>query len=86
MSTTVGAATLVSTLADGTTASVNNLAFVAVPAPVVDPATTAQPTPAQEAKTGVADFEAAYKFVVAGIEQLGAGAEDELKALAKKYL
>ncbi len=47
---------------------------------------TTQPTPAQEIKTGVADFESAYKFVVSGIEQLGAGAEDELKALAKKYL
>lgn len=56
------------------------------PTVAVDPAVIVQPTPAQEVKAGVQDFEAAYKFVVAGIEQLGAGAEDELKSLAKKYL
>ncbi|TKI03564.1 hypothetical protein [Martelella alba] len=69
------------------TASDTTTAQTAVdPTVAVDPTATIQPTPVQEVKTGVADFEAAYKFVVAGIEQLGAGAEDELKALAKKYL
>lgn len=49
-------------------------------------AVTADPTPAVEVKTGVADFEAALSFVESGVAQLGGAAKDELKALAKKYL
>jgi hypothetical protein len=43
-------------------------------------------TPATEVKTGVADFEAALKFVEDGVVRLGEAAKDELKELAKKYL
>ncbi|MDF7658334.1 hypothetical protein PUG81_05080 [Erwiniaceae bacterium L1_54_6] len=57
-------------------------AAVVDPAPVV----AASLTPASEAKTGVADFEAALKFVEDGVEKLGDAAKDELVALAKKYL
>lgn len=44
------------------------------------------PTPVEEVKAGVADFEAALAFVESGVAQLGEAAKDELKALAKKYL
>lgn len=44
------------------------------------------PTPPEEVKAGVADFEAALAFVESGVAQLGEAAKDELKALAKKYL
>ncbi|MBP2197211.1 hypothetical protein JOJ88_002647 [Pantoea cypripedii] len=37
-------------------------------------------------KTGVQDFEQAFQFVADGVAKLGAGAKDELIALAKKYL
>lgn len=50
------------------------------------PTVAADPTPAVEVKTGVADFEAALSFVESGVAQLGEAAKDELKALAKKYL
>ncbi len=48
--------------------------------------TTAAQTPADEAKEGVKDFDAAVEFIKVGIEHLGAAAIDELKELAKKYL
>jgi len=73
-SSIVGQATITATTADGGQGIDGTLYFVAVLAP------------SQEIKTGVQDFEAAYKFVVSGIGQLGDAAEDELKALAKKYL
>lgn len=44
------------------------------------------PTPVEEVKVGVADFEAALAFVESGVGQLGEAAKDELKELAKKYL
>lgn len=44
------------------------------------------PTPAAEAKAGVADLDAALNFIESGVAQLGEAAKDELKALAKKYL
>lgn len=44
------------------------------------------PTPVEEVKAGVADFEAALAFVESGVAQLGEAAKDELKELAKKYL
>lgn len=39
-----------------------------------------------ETKDGVHDFEAALHFVRDGVKKLGDAAEDELIALAKKYL
>lgn len=54
-----------------------------VAAPV---AVVVAPTPVEEVKAGVADFEAALAFVESGVAQLGEAAKDELKALAKKYL
>lgn len=60
---------------------------------VVDPATTVveqpvtvDPTPVQEVKAGVLDFEKAFSFVEQGVGLLGEAAKDELKELAKKYL
>ncbi|EKN6086536.1 hypothetical protein DVQ51_09555 [Yersinia enterocolitica] len=53
------------------------------PAPV---AVAEDPTPAAEAKVGVADLDAALNFIESGVAQLGDAAKDELKALAKKYL
>lgn len=49
-------------------------------------AVVADPTPAVEAKAGVADLDAALNFIESGVVQLGGAAKDELKALAKKYL
>ncbi|GAB2938156.1 hypothetical protein [Hafnia psychrotolerans] len=46
----------------------------------------ASAAPAAEVKAGVADFEAALRFVESGVAQLGEAAKDELKELAKKYL
>lgn len=43
-------------------------------------------TPSSEVKDGVHDFEAALHFVRDGVKKLGDAAEDELIALAKKYL
>lgn len=43
-------------------------------------------SPATEAKTGVANLDAALHFIESGVAQLGEAAKDELKALAKKYL
>ncbi len=53
------------------------------PAPV---SVVVDPTPAVEAKAGVADLDAALNFIESGVAQLGDAAKDELKALAKKYL
>jgi len=50
------------------------------------PATAEVVTPATEVKDGVHDFEAALHFVRDGVKKLGDAAEDELIALAKKYL
>lgn len=55
------------------------------PVTVTETATVAA-TPADEAKAGVQDFEAALAFVESGVKQLGEAAKDELKALAVKYL
>jgi hypothetical protein len=56
-------------------------------APVVDVQTVNEnPTPAQEVKTGVQDFEKAFSFVEQGIAILGEAAKDELKSLVTKYL
>lgn len=44
------------------------------------------PTPAAEAKAGVADLDAALNFIESGVAQLGNAAKEELKALARKYL
>ena len=44
------------------------------------------PTPAAEAKAGVADLDAALNFIESGVAQLGNAAKGELKELAKKYL
>ncbi|WP_089528502.1 hypothetical protein [Pantoea ananatis] len=52
----------------------------------VAPVTTSDPVPSVEAKDGVHDFEAALHFVRDGVKKLGDAAEDELIALAKKYL
>lgn len=60
-------------------AVVDNVAPVAVQA-------AADPTPAVEAKAGVADLDAALNFIESGVAQLGDVAKDELKELAKKYL
>ncbi len=54
-----------------------------VAAPV---AVVVAPTPVEEVKAGVADFEKALSFVESGVAQLGEAAKDELKELAKKYL
>lgn len=54
-----------------------------VAAPV---AVVVDPTPVEEVKAGVADFEAALAFVESGVAQLGEAAKDELKELVKKYL
>ncbi|QAB30909.1 hypothetical protein [Pantoea ananatis] len=48
--------------------------------------TAAEVAPSVEAKDGVHDFEAALHFVRDGVKKLGDAAEDELIALAKKYL
>jgi len=50
------------------------------------PTVVADPVPSVEAKDGVHDFEAALHFVRDGVKKLGDAAEDELIALAKKYL
>jgi hypothetical protein len=73
-SSIVGQATITATTADGGQGIDETLHFVAVL------------SPAQEIKSGVQDFDAAYKFVVSSIGLLGDAAEDELKELAKKYL
>jgi hypothetical protein len=73
-SNTVGQTTVTATTDDGGQGIDGTLYFVSVL------------TSAQEIKSGVQDFEAAYKFVVSGIGQLGDAAEDELKVLVKKYL
>jgi len=52
----------------------------------VVPVTTSDPVPSVEAKDGVHDFEAALHFVRDGVKKMGDAAEDELIALAKKYL
>ncbi|WP_158784621.1 Ig domain protein group 1 domain protein [Pantoea sp. BAV 3049] len=68
----------------------NTMTDTVVEVPAVSTATTEKPTvattPAEEAKAGVADFEAALAFVESGVAQLGEAAKDELKALAVKYL
>ena len=46
----------------------------------------ADQSPVAEAKAGVADLDAALKFIESGVAQLGEAAKDELKELAKKYL
>ncbi|WP_230492892.1 hypothetical protein, partial [Martelella alba] len=84
VSTTVGAATLVSTLADGTTASVNTLAFVAVAATDPAPAAPATETIVQTVEADLDAFAAKLKSVLllAGhdVESVFA----EAVALAKK--
>lgn len=52
----------------------------------VVPVTTSDPVPSVEAKDGVHDFEVVLHFVRDGVKKLGDAAEDELIALAKKYL
>lgn len=58
----------------------------AITSSTVVPVTTSDPVPSVEAKDGVHDFEAALHFVRDGVKKLGDAAEDELIALAKKYL
>ncbi|KGT87231.1 hypothetical protein NG99_23705 [Erwinia typographi] len=53
-------------------------------AAVVEPEVAADP--AEEVKSGVADFESALAFVESGVAKLGEAAKDELIAIAKKYL
>lgn len=85
ISSTEGPATLVATLSDGTTASVNTLYFVAVPASV-DTATTLPVTPISPLDSAKAKFAAFVAFVEHGIEVLGADAEADLVAFKDKYL
>lgn len=66
-------------LNDTTVDQQNVTGQVVAPAPVADVAVA-------EVKAGVQDFEKAFQFVADGVAQLGAGAKDELFALAKKYL
>ncbi len=53
---------------------------------VVNIQAAADQSPVTEAKTGVANLDAALHFIESGVAQLGEAAKDELKALAKKYL
>ncbi|TPG62569.1 hypothetical protein [Ewingella americana] len=72
-----------------TTPEVNIMSEPLIDGTVAQPAvavTQSAPTPIEEIKAGVADFEAALTFVESGVAQLGEAAKDELKELAKKYL